>query len=80
MLPAAAIQVAQMLGYVGEPQASMKLHRELYRKWPDNPGMLMALINQAGTTELWAEFDEVIGDVEKFDGWQLVDLKASRVE
>ena len=78
MLPAAAIQVAQMLGYVGEPQASMKLHRELYRKWPDNPGMLMALINQAGTTELWAEFDEVIGDVEKFDGWQLVDLKASR--
>ncbi|QPC99127.1 TIR domain-containing protein [Qipengyuania soli] len=78
MLPAAAIQVAQMLAYVGEPQASMKLHRELYRRWPDNPGMLMALLNMAGTTELWDDFDEVVNDIEKFDGWQAVDLKASR--
>lgn len=78
MLPASAVQVASMLAYVGEPKASIKLHRELYRKWPDNPGMLLALINQAGVTGLWDDFDEVIGDVEKFDGWQAVDLKASR--
>lgn len=78
MLPAAAVQVAQMLAYVGEPKASMKLLRDLYRKWPENPGMLLALINQAGITELWDDFDEVIDDVDKFEGWQAIDLKASR--
>lgn len=78
MMPAAALQVAAMLAYVGEPRASMKLHRELCRKWPEDPGMLMALINQAGITDLWEDFDEVVDDIEKFDGWQLVDLKASR--
>lgn len=78
MLPAAAVQVAQMLAYVGEPNASVKLLRDLYRRWPENPGMLLALINQAAVTEIWEDFDEVVGDIEKFDGWQAVDLKASR--
>lgn len=78
MMPSAAVLVAALRAYVGDYQGSVSQHRQLYKRWPDNPGMLHHLLNIAATTGEWDAYDEFIGDIDKFDGWQAADLRATK--
>lgn len=78
LLPAAALLVAQLRAYVGDYEKSVAMHEEVYRRWPDNPGMLLNLLNIAATTRQWDAYDRAVGDIDKFEGWPAADLRASR--
>ncbi|NNF93808.1 MAG: TIR domain-containing protein [Altererythrobacter sp.] len=78
MMPSAAVLEAALRAYIGDYQGSVSQHRQLYKRWPDNPGMLHHLLNIAATTGEWDAYDEFIGDIDKFDGWQAADLRAAK--
>src|SRR5262249_18395555 len=52
--------------------------QDLHRRWPRNAGILLTLLNNAATLGFWDAFDGAVGDVERFDGWQVNDLRAAR--
>ncbi len=76
--PAARLQVAQMRAFVGDYEDSIRMHRELHRRWPNNATILLSLLNHSSTLRFWDAYDEAIGDIEAFDGWQGADLRATR--
>lgn len=78
MNPSAAVLVAALKAYIGDYKGSVSQHRQIYKRWPRNPGMLLNLLNIAATTGEWDAYDEFIGDIDKFDGWQAADLRATK--
>lgn len=75
LMPAARLQVAQMLAYVGEYAASVRLHQDLYRRWPRNFTILMDLLNTASTFGFWDAYRDAAADIPHFDGWQATYLR-----
>lgn len=77
ILPSARLQVAQMRAYVGDYEASIRMHRELYRRWPGNFAILMSLLNFACSLDFWSDYREVVADIDTFEGWQKTYLHAT---
>lgn len=77
LMPAAQLQVAQMRTYVGDYEASIRMHRELYRRWPRNFSILISLLNFACSLDFWDDYSAVVGDVAHFGGWQATHLRAA---
>jgi TolB-like protein/DNA-binding SARP family transcriptional activator len=75
LMPAARLQVAQMRAYVGDYAASIRMHQELYRRWPRDFTILMDLLNTASTLGFWDAYREAVGDIDHFDGWQATYLR-----
>jgi hypothetical protein len=74
-MPAARLQVAQMRAYVGDYAASIRMHQELYRRWPRNFPILIDLLNTASTLGFWDAYREAVGDIQYFEGWQAMFLR-----
>lgn len=75
LMPAARLQVAQMRAYVGDYAASVRLHQDLYRRWPRNFTILMDLLNTASTFGFWDAYREAAADIPHFEGWQAIYLR-----
>jgi tetratricopeptide (TPR) repeat protein len=75
LMPAARLQVAQMRAYVGDYAASIRMHQELYRRWPRNFPILIDLLNTASTLGFWDAYREAVGDIQFFEGWQATYLR-----
>jgi TolB-like protein len=77
LMPAARLQVAQMLTYVGDYEASIRMHQELYERWPHNFSLLISLLNFAASLGFWDDYRQVLGEleVEHFQGWQATYLR-----
>ena len=75
LMPAARLQVAQMRAYVGDYAASVRMHQELYRRWPRNFTILMDLLNTASTFGFWEAYREAAADIPHFEGWQATYLR-----
>ena len=76
LMPAARLHVAQMRAYVGDYDASITMLEELHARWPQNAGILMALLNWAGSLGYPEAYYRAVGDIVQFDGWQARDLNA----
>ena len=77
LMPAARLQVAQMRTYVGDYQTSIRMHQELYRRWPRNFTILISLLNFACSLDFWDAYNQAVGDIQYFDGWQASHLRAT---
>jgi TolB-like protein len=77
LFPAARLAVAQMQGYMGAYDLSLRLHREIRRRWPDNYAVAQSLLNYACTLRFWSYFDEAAADVGRFSGTQREQLEAA---
>ena len=77
LMPAARLQVAQMRTYVGDYEASIRMHRELYQRWPRNFAILISLLNFACSLDFWDDYNEVVGEAAHFQGWQASFLRAT---
>lgn len=75
LMPAACLQVAQMRAYVGDYAGSIRMHQELYRRWPRNFTILIDLLNTASTLGFWDAYREAAGETQYFDGWQAFFLR-----
>jgi TolB-like protein/DNA-binding SARP family transcriptional activator len=78
LMPAARLQVAQMLTYVGDYEASIRMHREIYARWPGNFEILLSLLSFASSLGFWEVYRDYIGETEPFSGWQAAFLRESR--
>lgn len=78
LMPAARLHVAQMRAYVGDYDTSVSMLEELHLRWPQNAGILMALLNWAGSLGYPEVYHRHAGVVAGFDGWQARDLAAVR--
>ncbi len=78
LMPAARLHVAQMRAYVGDYDTSVSMLEELHLRWPQNAGILMALLNWAGSLGYPEVFYRHISAIDRFDGWQARDLAAVR--
>jgi TolB-like protein/class 3 adenylate cyclase len=76
LMPDSRLQAAQMRIYVGDHEASMRMHQELHQRWPHNFAILMSLLGTASSFRFWDAYDEALGGIAKFDGWQGSDLRA----
>ncbi len=78
LMPAARLQVAQMLGYVGDYEASIHMHQEIYRRWPRNFEILLSLLSFTSSLGFWDVYRAYIGETEHFSGWQGGSLRENR--
>lgn len=78
LMPAARLHVAQMRAYVGDYDTSVSMLEEVHLRWPQNAGILMALLNWAGSLGYPEVYYRHIGKIDHFDGWQARDLAAVR--
>lgn len=78
LMPAARLHVAQMRAYVGDYDISVSMLEELHQRWPQNAGILMALLNWAGSLGYPEVYYRNISAIDGFDGWQGRDLAAVR--
>lgn len=78
LMPAARLHVAQMRAYVGDYDTSVSMLEELHLRWPQNAGILMALLNWAGSLGYPEVYYRNVGKIDGFDGWQARDLAAIR--
>ncbi|MEP6871629.1 MAG: DUF4062 domain-containing protein [Anaerolineaceae bacterium] len=78
LMPATRLQVAQMRAYVGDLEASIRMHQELRQRWPNNAPILLSLLNFALGFGFWDAYDDAIGDIAAFEGWQGSDLRATQ--
>jgi TolB-like protein/DNA-binding SARP family transcriptional activator len=78
LMPAARLHAAQMRAYVGDHDTSISMLEELHLRWPQNAGILMALLNWAGSLGYPEVYYRNIGKIDGFDGWQARDLAAVR--
>ena len=78
LMPAARLHVAQMRAYVGDYDTSVSMLEELHLRWPQNAGILMALLNWAGSLGYPEVYYRNVGKIDGFDGWQARDLAAVR--
>ena len=77
LMPAPWLHLAQMKLYGGDYEGGVRLNLDLHRRWPDNPGIMLSLLNTSGYLGFWEIFDEAVVDVERFDGWQADDMRAT---
>lgn len=77
LMPSARLNVAQMRAYVGDIDICVAMHEQLHCQWPDNPGILISLVNTAGTLGYWDAFDRAVPDVGKLNEWQSRDMRAA---
>lgn len=70
LMPAARLQVAHMLTYVGDYEASIRMHENIYRRWPRNFSILMSLLNFSCSLGFWDAYNRHVEEVEHFTGWQ----------
>ena len=77
LMPAARLQVAQMLTYVGDYEASIRMHEEIYRRWPGNFDILMSLLNFSCSLGFWDVYRSYLDEIEHFTGWQRTYLRES---
>ena len=77
LMPSARLNVAQMRAYVGDIDICVAMHEQLHRQWPDNPGILISLVNTAGTLGYWDAFDRAVPDVGQLNEWQSRDMRAA---
>jgi hypothetical protein len=75
LMPAACLQVAQMHAYVGDYAASIRMHQEIYRRWPRNFSILMDLLNTASTLGFWDAYHAAAAETQYFEGWQATFLR-----
>jgi adenylate cyclase len=75
LMPAARLQVAQMLTYVGDYEASIRMHQEIYRRWPRNFTILMSLLNFSCSLDFWDVYRDHVREAEHFTGWQAAYLR-----
>ena len=78
LMPAARLHVAQMRAYVGDYDTSVSMLEELHLRWPQNAGILMALLNWAGSLGYPEVYYRNVSKIDGFDGWQARDLAAVR--
>lgn len=78
LMPAARLHVAQMHAYIGDYAGCISMTRDLMRRWPDNAGILLSLLNTAGTLGFWEAHDEAVREIDRFEGWQANDMRAAR--
>ncbi|WP_298171342.1 BTAD domain-containing putative transcriptional regulator [Novosphingobium sp.] len=78
LMPAARLHVAQMRAYVGDYDTSVSMLEELHLRWPRNAGILMALLNWAGSLGYPDVYYRHISAIDGFEGWQGRDLAAVR--
>jgi TolB-like protein/DNA-binding SARP family transcriptional activator len=78
LMPAARLHAAQMRAYVGDYDTSISMLEELHLRWPQNAGILMTLLNWAGSLGYPEVYYRHIGAIDLFDGWQARDLAAVR--
>ena len=78
LMPAAQLHLTQMMLYVGDYEAGIERARTLRKRWPDNPGIMLWVINTSGFLGFWDVYDEQIGDIEMFDGWPAKDMRAAK--
>lgn len=76
LMPSARLNVAQMRAYVGDIDLCVASHEQLHRQWPDNPGILISLVNTAGTLGYWDAFDRAVPDVGQLNEWQSRDMRS----
>lgn len=77
LIPSARLNVAQMRAYVGDIDICITMHEQLHKQWPDNPGILISLVNTAGTLGYWDAFDRAVRDVGQLNEWQSRDMRAA---
>jgi TolB-like protein len=77
LFPAARLAVAQMQGYMGAYELSLRLHNEIRRRWPDNYAVLQSTLNYACTLGFWSYFDEAAAEIDRFSGNQREQLEAA---
>jgi TolB-like protein/two-component SAPR family response regulator len=75
LMPAARLQVAQMLTYVGDYEASIRMHQEIYRRWPRNFTILISLLNFSCSLDFWDVYRDHVDEAEHFTGWQAAYLR-----
>ncbi|WP_170233844.1 BTAD domain-containing putative transcriptional regulator [Novosphingobium sediminis] len=78
LMPAARLHVAQMRAYVGDYDTSVSMLEEVHQRWPNNAGILMALLNWAGSLGYPEVYYRNVSKIDQFDGWQARDLAAVR--
>lgn len=77
LMPVARLHVAQMRTYVGDYEASIRMHQELHRRWPTNFAVLTSLLNFSSSLGFWAAHDEAAAGVERFEGREAASLRAT---
>lgn len=77
LMPAARLQVAQMRTYVGDYEASIRMHLEIRKRWPHSFPILASLLNFAASLGFWDAYREGLEAVATFSGWQAKLLRAS---
>jgi TolB-like protein len=77
LMPAAGLHVAQMRTYVGDYEASIRMHQDLYRRWPRNFSILISLLSFACSLNFWDVYRLYLAEVETFGGWQAIYLAES---
>jgi tetratricopeptide (TPR) repeat protein len=70
LMAAARLLVAQMRAYVGDFAGCVRMHQELYRRWPGNFAILHGLLNCASTFGFWDEYRQGVAETGRFEGWQ----------
>lgn len=78
LMPSARLHVSQMRAYVGDYDTSVSMLEEVHQRWPNNPGILMALLNWAGSLGYPEVYYRHVSKIDNFDGWQARDLAAVR--
>lgn len=78
LMPAAQLHVAQMRAYIGDYEGCISLTRQNRIRWPDNAGLLLMLVNCSALYGFWEVYDEVTQYIDRFDGWQGRDLRATK--
>ena len=77
LMPAARLQVAQMLTYVGEYEASIRMFEEVYLRWPGNFEVLLSLLNNSASLGFWDVHNRFLPEAAAFEGWQSKFLQES---
>jgi tetratricopeptide (TPR) repeat protein len=70
LMAAARLQVAQMRAYVGDYSGCIRMHQELYQRWPRNFAILHGLLNCASTFGFWDDYRQAAAEADHFEGWQ----------
>ncbi|WP_169829123.1 TIR domain-containing protein [Tsuneonella mangrovi] len=78
LMPSAQLHVSQMRLYTGDYEGGIEMNRRIRRRWPDNPGILLSLVNSSSFLDFWDAYDEAVPFIENFSGWQVKDMRAAK--
>ncbi len=77
LMPAARLRVAEMLTYVGDYEASIRMLQDIYRRWPGDYAILMSLLNYACSLGFHDVYRQHVDEIVGFSGWQAAFLRES---